>query len=485
MSIFTSFAQGNKTFNITRIQQAKYGLGISISILCVILYIVYSVNERNNELAQDVTHSASVIASLEKINARISELESAQRGYVITSYNGFRESFLEGEIKLNNEITRLKGLVAAYPVQQENTQELEVVIGEQRKWLVANMANHNLSRLLMGKMLMTRVLLKIQVMREIEDMRMNKKIERLRNWSNSSAIVIIISVASAAILIIIAYLILINEYVFKLKAEQQLLSSESQLKEKIEMLDMSNKELEQFAYIASHDLQEPLRKIMTFNERINQKFAAVSSPELKDYLERISNAASRMRILIDDLLTYSKASKSDIQKVTVNLEQVFNIIKDNCEVLIQNRNVRFMQFDPLPEIQGDKTQMVQLFQNLLTNAIKFTKDDTVPHIGVSCILVKKAELMNELATPLYQEYYRIMIKDNGIGFHEKDLKRIFTIFQRLHGRSEYEGTGIGLSICKKIVENHHGYIHARSEPGKGASFIVDLPNEASKITTNG
>jgi signal transduction histidine kinase len=479
MSILGTFVRGNKLFNITRIQQAKYGLAISISILCIILYVVYSVNKRNNELAQEVTHSASIIAALEKINAKMNELESAQRGYVISSYSGFKESFAEAEKKLSEEVARLKVLVSGYSVQEENMNELESLIQQQRGWLVSNIENRYTGRLLMGKMLMTRVLLKIQVMRDIEDVRMSKKTERLRNWSNSSTIVIIISVLGAAILIVIAYLILMNEYSLKLKAEQQLLDSEYMLKEKVGMLDETNKELEQFAYIASHDLQEPLRKILTFNERITQKFAAEATPELKDYLDRISNAATRMRVLIDDLLTYSKASKSDIQKGRVNLDQVFNIIKDNCEVIIQNRNANFIHDNPLPEITGDKTQMVQLFQNLITNAIKFTKDGVVPQIEISSERVNKSELMGEVVIPQNGSYHKIIIRDNGIGFNETDSKRIFTIFQRLHGRSEYEGTGIGLSICKKIVENHHGYIRAQSEPGRGSRFTVYLPEEIS------
>jgi signal transduction histidine kinase len=124
---------------------------------------------------------------------------------------------------------------------------------------------------------------------------------------------------------------------------------------------------------------------------------------------------------------------------------------------------------------GDKTQMVQLFQNLISNAIKFTEADVSPRIEILCSMVKNNELIKEVTAPLYQEYYKIVIKDNGIGFEEKNAKQIFTIFQRLHGRSEYEGTGIGLSICKKIVENHQGYVRAQSQPGKGSSFMIYLP----------
>jgi signal transduction histidine kinase len=475
MTPISTFIKRLRKFNITRIQQAKYGLAVSIAILCIILYIVYSVNRRNNELAQDVAYSASVIATLEKINATISARESAQRGYVITSFSGFTESFAESEENLDAQLKMLKDLVGSSGVQWHNMNELVVLLDEQHKWLTDNMTNQNLSRLLMGKMLMTRVLNKIQIMRDVEDVQMGRKIYKLREWSNSSAIVIIISVVSSAIMIVIAYLILINEYVFKLKAEQQLLISQSLLKEKIEMLDVSNKELEQFAYIASHDLQEPLRKILTFSERIHEKFAAISNPDLEEYLDRISAAASRMRVLIDDLLTYSKTSRSDIHKEPVRLDPVFNIIKDNCEVIIQNRNVTFWQPQPLPEIMGDKTQMVQLFQNLISNAIKFTEADVSPRIEILCSMVKNNELIKEVTAPLYQEYYKIVIKDNGIGFEEKNAKQIFTIFQRLHGRSEYEGTGIGLSICKKIVENHQGYVRAQSQPGKGSSFMIYLP----------
>ncbi|MDP1727306.1 MAG: ATP-binding protein, partial [Bacteroidota bacterium] len=221
--------------------------------------------------------------------------------------------------------------------------------------------------------------------------------------------------------------------------------------------------------------QEPLRKILTFNEIISQKFASVTTPDMKNYLQRISGAADRMRVLIDDLLSYSKAMKGGIEMENVNLEKVITICKDNCEVIIQKRKVIFIQHGTLPEIYGDETQIIQLFQNLISNAIKFTKEEIQPVIEIGCTLLNSELLNDELMNPLYSEYYKITIKDNGIGFNEKDLKKIFVIFQRLHGRSEFEGTGIGLSICKKIVENHHGYISAISEEDKGSSFLVYLP----------
>ncbi|MDP1728387.1 MAG: CHASE3 domain-containing protein, partial [Bacteroidota bacterium] len=424
-----------------KIQKARYGLIVSLSILCINLYIVFTVNRKNNEQARMAMHSAQVIANLERIYARINELESTQRGYIITHDRSFLNSFNDVRLKLKEEMLKLKLLEMNNQKQLKKINELTQLINEQGNWLQLNAVNNHSGRLLMGTGLMLKVLLKIGNIREIEEVKMKKEIFMLRQWSNWSTLVIIISVMIAAVLTLIAYLILINEYITKLKVEQELLRYQRQLNEKIEKLDLSNSNLEQFAYVASHDLQEPLRKILTFNEIISQKFASVTTPDLKNYLQRISGAADRMRVLIDDLLSYSKAMKGGIEMEKVNLEKVINICKDNCEVIIQNRKVIFIQHGTLPEIYGDETQIIQLFQNLISNAIKFTKEEVQPVIEIGCTLLNSELLDDELMNPLYSEYYKITIKDNGIGFNEKDLKKIFVIFQRLHGRSEFEGTG--------------------------------------------
>ncbi|MBC7383786.1 MAG: CHASE3 domain-containing protein [Bacteroidia bacterium] len=464
-----------KMYRISKIQQARYGLTVSILILCVILYIVFSVNRRHNDQSQLVTHSVQVTANLERIYAKINELESSQRGYIITQHESFKDSFATIENSLVKELIKLKLLLADNTKQIKNAHELDSLISNQSLWLKENINTLNKIRQLMGSVSMMKVVLKIGAMKEIEETQMNKEISLLNEWSNWSAFVIIISVIVVAFLILIAYLILIREYAIKLNVEKELLSYQEQLNEKIVKLDISNRELEQFAHIASHDLQEPLRKIITFSEIINQKFEAIATPEVRNYLDRISNAANRMRVLIEDLLTYSKAGRSDIEKVLVSLENILYISKDNCEMIIQKRNVQFVQNTLLPDVQGDKFQLVQLFQNLISNAIKFTTPDVTPVLQISCTIAGKDELATEITAPLFNKYFKIIIKDNGIGFSEKDYKKIFIIFQRLNGRSEYEGTGIGLSICKKIVENHQGYIQAISQPGIGSSFIIYLP----------
>ncbi len=234
----------------------------------------------------------------------------------------------------------------------------------------------------------------------------------------------------------------------------------SELKRAQARLEQSNRELESFAYVASHDLQEPLRKIQTFGDRLKAT-AATLSPESRDYLERTQSAATRMRRLIDDLLAFSRVGSKTQPFVQVNLADVARGVVDDLETTIQQAGAT-VTVDPLPTLEADAMQMRQLLQNLISNAIKFRREGVPPTVSV--------RIANPGVWPC-----ELVVEDNGIGFEEKYLDRIFTVFQRLHGRGKYEGTGIGLAICRKIAERHGGDITARSAPGKGATFIVTLP----------
>ncbi len=257
--------------------------------------------------------------------------------------------------------------------------------------------------------------------------------------------------------------------------EARLLYSEKQLREKVNELNASNMELEQFAYIASHDLQEPLRKIITFNDRINQRVSSALDDTTRDYLYRTTQAAERMKDLIEDLLNFSRVAKGNSEKSIVDLNSVIQAARENLELTSRNRNVIIAQHHALPKILGDKTQMIRLFQNLLSNAIKFVPKDKTPLVEIFCSVVPKEKMPQREEGYHAETYHKITVKDNGIGFANEFKEKIFVIFQRLHGRSEYEGTGIGLSICRKIVENHEGCIMASSVEGNGAEFYVYLP----------
>jgi len=245
------------------------------------------------------------------------------------------------------------------------------------------------------------------------------------------------------------------------------------LENKVKELDRSNKELEEFAYIASHDLQEPLRKITSFSERLKEKLPANLEPDVQLYLNRMLAATDNMRTLIDNLLEFSRTSRNREPFTKVDLNDVIADVKADLELKIEESNAQ-IESEKLPVISAISLQMRQLFTNLFTNAIKFKKQDEAPKITISCSPLpdKRRE---ELHLTANAPYYEIVVKDEGIGFDQEFADKIFQIFQRLHGKAEYPGSGIGLAICKKIVENHAGTIIARSQQGNGASFFIFLP----------
>jgi len=243
---------------------------------------------------------------------------------------------------------------------------------------------------------------------------------------------------------------------------------EAIVKERTHELECSNAELEQFASVASHDLQEPLRKILAFGSRLESKCNDSLDEAGKDYLARMQNAATRMQNLIRGLLSLSRVSSKGCPFEPVRLNDVFNILIDDLEIQIADSNAK-VDVSDLPVINGDETQMRQLFQNILVNAMKYVEPGKVPHVSVSCSTINKAG----------NKFNQIVVADKGIGFEQKYAERIFGVFQRLHGKGEYVGTGIGLAICQKIVDRHGGSISAVSEPGVETKFIIQLPTVES------
>jgi two-component system, LuxR family, sensor kinase FixL len=234
-------------------------------------------------------------------------------------------------------------------------------------------------------------------------------------------------------------------------------------------LERTNAELQEFSYVASHDLQEPLRKIQAFGDRLRSKHAATLPAEADDFLQRMQNAAARMQILINDLLSFSRVTTRAQPFVPVDLAAIAREVVSDLEGRIEQTHGR-IELGDLPTIEADPTQMRQLLQNLLGNALKFHRPGVEPLVQVSGHVLNGSR--GSASQPAALE---LSVTDNGIGFEERYLDRIFTIFQRLHGRNEYEGTGLGLAICRKIVERHHGHITAHSQPGQGTTFVVTLP----------
>lgn len=248
---------------------------------------------------------------------------------------------------------------------------------------------------------------------------------------------------------------------------------EDELQSLVVQLEQSNNELQDFAHIASHDLQEPLRKIMAFGDRLKSKYEKALDEQGRDYLTRMRNASVRMQSLIQGLLMYSRVTSKAQPFVPVDLSAVLRDVLSDLELRIQETGGR-VESDKLPLINADPLQMRQLLQNLIGNALKFNKPDNPPIITVSCKHLNGNGNGDGGHIP-GKGMYEITISDNGIGFDEQYTDRIFGVFQRLHGRNDYEGSGIGLSICRKIVMRHGGRIIVKSAPGEGASFIIVLP----------
>jgi len=244
---------------------------------------------------------------------------------------------------------------------------------------------------------------------------------------------------------------------------QQLLLNNQQLKNTIE-------ELDRFAYVASHDLQEPLRKILVFSDKILTKYKGAVDGEMDKNLDKIVKASERMQLLINDLLRFSRHTSTSEDFTLINLNQLIGDVLADMEVDIEKCEAQ-VQLDQLPEIWGIPSQMRQLFQNLVSNALKFRKKEVVPVVHVYAetekVLVSNADANRELC--------RIIVQDNGIGFDSKFASEIFVVFKRLHSYHEFEGSGVGLSICKKIIERHSGFISAESKIGVGSKFMIDLP----------
>ena len=234
-------------------------------------------------------------------------------------------------------------------------------------------------------------------------------------------------------------------------------------------MERSNAELEEFAYISSHDLQEPLRKIRAFASRLEATQAKSFDDTGRDYLARMTNAAARMQALIDDLLSYAKISSKGGVFRSVDLNRIAEEVLEDLEVAIEEAAAQ-LEVGDLPTVDADPTQMRQLLQNLVGNAIKFRRPGEPAVVRVGGIDGAAGESNAEED----RDSVRFVVEDDGIGFEPQYADRIFNVFQRLHGRSEYEGTGIGLAVCMKIAQRHGGTITATGQPGQGARFVVSI-----------
>jgi signal transduction histidine kinase len=476
---------------------------IGVIVLCLIggnAYLAIKIIGDLSSTQKSLYQTSESVIALNDLHISILSAETGQRGYLLTEIDNYLLPYKRALRKVSDQmeivkkqsfqhkqahekISLLLELSETKLEELEKTVELALIDKEKRAISLVMTGR--------GRNLYIDILQILDVLRKTEIAYRDSQYDQLIKIQKEAKITFILSGITSALLLIgmlvMARLNIGNEGKLRTSLEQQneRLTEQVMLRTKeltlySEELTRSNRELEDFAFVASHDLQEPLRKIRAFGDRLMSTYGQELDGKGVDYIERMKTAAERMSNLISDLLEFSRISTRGKEFIEVDLETVMTDILGDLEIAIQESSSQ-IKADKLPVIQGDKGQMYQLFLNLLSNAIKFRKADAAPQISIGY----ERETTNDLLTGAALDWHVITISDNGIGFEQEFADKIFVPFQRLHGRSEYKGTGIGLAVCRRIVDRHGGNISAVSELGTGTVFTVKIPVKAILFENNG
>jgi len=451
-----------------------YVVALVTLIMCA--WVTLSTLQEVVETQDAVRHTYQVIGEVEKMYSDLMEAESNLRGYVVNQRPDFLARHREKIEDVKGAIVTLRGLTADNPSQQTRCDTMQNLLDDriasfqkviqvrQQKGLlyVAN----NVS----GGSVITD---KIRAVRDELGAEERRLLERRLRASRASVAnaTLANSISGIAGLALLTGLFLISRRFFRILLDARDLEIHHREELEVEIqkteraraeLERSNRELQDFAFVASHDLQEPLRKIRAFGDRVMTRNSEIlDATSIRD-LGRMQNAAERMQGLINDLLALSRVTTRGQPFAKVDLNRVLAEVKDDLESRIASTGAEVKGVN-LPTLTADPTQMRQLLQNLIGNAIKFRKEAVKPQVTVRALEAPRPGMV------------AFEVQDNGIGFDPRHADKIFTIFQRLHGQGEYEGSGIGLAICRRIVERHGGVITTRSTPGEGATFSIVLP----------
>ena len=423
------------------------------------------------EDARRVTHTHEVLSELDGALLALKDAETGQRGFLLTGVEDHLASYSAGNAAVGERLRRLRELTADNPGQRRRLDVVGPLVAARLAKLRESIDRHRAGlppaaeSLAAGKRLMDELSLRLAEMAAEELRLLGERERRSQAAAGRALAVVMLGSLLAALVTALAYLAVRRELARRRAAETKLQSFNREL-------ERSNRELQDFAYVASHDLQEPLRKVQAFGDRMRSKYGEALGPEGRDYLERMQNAARRMAVLINDLLTFSRVSTTGQPFAPVDLNQVARDVMGDLEVRVQQTGGS-VELGELPTLDADALQMRQLLQNLIGNALKFHRPGEPPAVKVGARAVGPPE--GGAWPPAPDGWRELTVEDRGIGFDEKYLDRIFTPFQRLHARGEYEGTGMGLAVCRRIVERHGGQITARSAPERGTTFVVTLP----------
>lgn len=493
---------------ISRVLSSVYSWIIIVVFVIVVItansfYVVNTLNDLSALEARLFTTNR-VINAVNRLHVAVLRIESGQRGFMLTDDEKYLADYTE-TLGLINEVmdeVEVSSFSSDIKVQTDRIEQLLVLtkakvneVIEVVELVKAGKEQEAIDLVKSDKGIMLYKRFET-LFSEIDSSERNMQGTHLANLMSlrrDSVNTLIISSVTTLLLIITVFLLLkINSREHE-KYQADLESVNEELETKIaertqelsvfsEELARSNRELEDFAFVASHDLQEPLRKIRAFGNRLESGYNDVIDERGKDYLARMLNAAERMSMLISDLLAFSRVSTRGKEFGEVDLNRAINSVIDDLEIAIEEKSAE-INVDDMPVIRGDKSQLEQLFLNLISNALKFQSEGVKPVVSINVTNALPEDTSDILISEEY-EWIKITVTDNGIGFEQSFAEKIFAPFQRLHGRSEYKGTGIGLAVCRRIVERHNGQINAISKPGEGATFSIILPKDSDPFGTN-
>lgn len=460
------------------------------SIITIILILVgsgvsYWTAERIKFYTAALMHTENVLQRTGELYSSILERETNIRGFVITKDPGYLTYYRQSIVDADHLLNDLDRLIEDNESQQENVNKLRAQIEDRVNTFENTLMVLEEHGSLEGFVDSVRIKNALVRYKEIKDLIYEINNVENKNFltrndgliNNINALPFIVSMISLfSITIGLMTFYSIQQYnIEHRRTNKRINDYQQRLGDQITLLDDSNKELEQFAYVASHDLQEPLRKITAFSDLLNEQYSEVLEGEGKLYLSRITASAKRMRRLITDLLDYSRSGKINPEHYRdIDLNQIVAGVSEDMEIAFEEKNAELI-YSKLPIVKGVETEYRQVFQNLISNALKFSDPEKTPKITISSEMAAQDLLSEQIGVNPDLPYYHIKISDNGIGFSPEHAERIFSIFQRLHGKNEYEGTGIGLSITRKIIESYDGLIFAQSNVGEGATFHIIVP----------
>lgn len=454
-----------------------YGaFAVSLIILIILALLFFQRFESLVSYSTQVDHTYQVITQLNKLENYIKDAETGQRGYFLTKDSSFLEPYLQFSGNIKPTMQRLEDLLSNNTTQRTRLATLKYITYVKLGYLddlrLSSFEDKGPAwfrdRLREGKLYMDTIRMKVKQM-EDEEYKLLHVRDQNREFFQSIVPAYFGTVFLFTVVVfVISFVLILRE--FKRRSVYQ-----KQLERKVTELNAMNKELEEIAFVASHDLQEPMRKIRTFADRLISKHKPELNEEGRLLIERMDYSANRMQGLIDDLINYTNITKGEEEIKTVDLNvTVAKVLKELAPVIEKKK--ASVNVQTLPQLKGYELQLYLLFRALIDNALKFSRKDTDCRITIESVITDEVTTGRETGEREY--YYKITVRDNGIGFSEEFAEKIFMIFRRLHTQSsEYEGKGIGLAIVRRVMLSHNGFVMAKGREGEGADFMLFFPVE--------